>query len=252
MDDSAHLPFRWRRFRPAQLLFYILVRYTFCGLALLETRAALALARLIGRLLFVMDRKHRQIAERNVRRAEGLPKNAREIRRLVLGVYEHFAMSAVETYLIPRMIRRREFARQVERVDWHHMDEALAKGRGAIMACGHLGNWELAGVALSRSGCPLWSVARPIENPYMNAFVDGMRKSWGQKIILQDGAVRGMVDCLKRNSILGLLVDQNVRTNGVFVPFLGRPASTIRSPALLALKYGAPIVPVNIYRDGRG
>ena len=59
-----------------------------------------------------------------------------------------------------------------------------------------------------------------------------------------------MVRVVRKNEILIIQIDQDARHAGVFVDFLGRPASTHRSPAVLSLKYGTPIVVADIYREG--
>ena len=160
-------------------------------------------------------------------------------------------MGAIETLLIPRMMSRGDLDRIVQLENFHLLDDALAKGKGAIVVLAHMGNWEVSGLAVSRKGYDLSSIARPIENPFLDAYVNRLRRSTGQEIIPKQRAVRSMAESLKSNKILAILADQNARKNGVFVPFFGRPASTVRSPALMALKYGAPIFAVNLFRSGR-
>ncbi|HZL70811.1 MAG TPA: lysophospholipid acyltransferase family protein, partial [Planctomycetota bacterium] len=234
-----------------QVAMYLLLRYVIAALDIFSYDLARRVGKLIGRIMYVLDTKHRKIAAKNIERAEGMPKRTREIHRLVRRVYEHFAVGAIETLLIPRMMARGDLDRIVKLENFHLLDEALAKGRGVIVVLAHMGNWEVAGLAVSRKGYDLSSIARPIENPFMDAYVNRLRKSTGQEIIPKHRAVRSMAESLKANKILAILADQNARKNGVFVPFFGRPASTVRSPALMALKYGAPIYAVNLFRSGR-
>ncbi|MBI4565478.1 MAG: lysophospholipid acyltransferase family protein [Planctomycetes bacterium] len=234
-----------------QILSYLLIRYLIAVVDMCPYGAARRLGKLLGRLMYVLDAKHRRIAVKNIARAEGMPRRPSEIHRLVRRVYEHLGISAVETLLIPRLMARDRLSRYVKLENFQIFDKALAEGRGVIVVCAHLGNWELAALATSLAGYPLVSVARPIENPFLDAYVNRLRSSTGQRIVPKYNAVRTMAASLKRNSILAILADQNARKDGVFVPFFGRPASTVRSAALLALKYGAPIIPVNFYRHGR-
>jgi KDO2-lipid IV(A) lauroyltransferase len=243
--------FRLRRFPPAQFVMYLLLRYIIAALDTFSYAFARRVGKLIGRIMYVLDAKHRRIAVKNIERAEGMPKKSREIHRLVRRVYEHFAVGAIETLLIPRIMSRGDLERLVKFENFHLLDEALAKGRGAIVVLAHMGNWELSGLAVSRRGYDLSSIARPIENPFLDAYVNRLRRSTGQEIIPKHRAVRSMAESLKSNKILAILADQNARKNGTFVPFFGRPASTVRSPALMALKYGAPILAVKTFRAGR-
>jgi len=119
-----------------------------------------------------------------------------------------------------------------------------------ITVIGHLGNWELVGLAVCHAGHPLHSLARPIENPWVDRYLHGFRTQTGQRIIPKYHALGEMIRVLQRNEILIIQVDQDARSHGVYVDFFGRPASTHRSPALLSLKYGTPIVVANIFREG--
>ena len=248
---SRHKTFRLRRFPPVQLVMYVLLRYVIATLEMFSYDLARRVGKLIGRIMYALDAKHRRIAVKNIERAEGMPKKTREIHRLVRRVYEHFAVGAIETLLIPRMISRGDLDRVVKMENFHILDEALAKGRGVIVVLAHMGNWEVSGLAVSRKGYDLSSIARPIENPFLDAYVNRLRRSTGQEIIPKHRAVRSMAESLRSNKILAILADQNARKNGIFVPFFGRPASTVRSPALMALKYGSPIIAAHTYRSGR-
>ena len=80
-----------------------------------------------------------------------------------------------------------------------------------------------------------------------------MRRKTGAEIIDKRGALRPVLEALRRGRMIGILLDQNAaRREGVFVPFFGRAASTSRSIALLALRTRTPIVPVFIRREGPG
>jgi Kdo2-lipid IVA lauroyltransferase/acyltransferase len=230
---------------------YVLLRFVIAALDVFSYDLARRIGKLIGRIMYALDGKHRKIAVKNIERAEGMPKREKDVHRLVRRVYEHFAVGAIETLLIPRMMSRGDLDRIVKLENFHLLDEALAKGKGAIVVLAHMGNWEVGGLAVSRKGYDLSSIARPIENPFLDAYVNRLRKSTGQEIIPKHRAVRSMAESLKANKILAILADQNARKNGIFVPFFGRPASTVRSPALMALKYGAPILAVNLFRSGR-
>jgi KDO2-lipid IV(A) lauroyltransferase len=131
------------------------------------------------------------------------------------------------------------------------VQEHLRSGRGAVIAIAHLGNWELAGLAASAEGYPLVSVARPLENPYVNAYLMNVRGLTGQRILLKRGSVREMIRTLREGGLLVILGDQRMR-DGLIVPFLGRPALTARTPATLSLRCEVPVFPVEIYRsEGR-
>src|SRR5439155_738751 len=102
-------------------------------------------------------------------------------------------------------------------------------------------------------GLPLAVVVRPLDSPLLNRLAERLRARTGAELIAKRRALPAVVDALRRGRMIGILLDQNAsRAEGVFVPFFGRPTSTSRSLALLALRTGRPIVPVFIHREPDG
>jgi len=130
-----------------------------------------------------------------------------------------------------------------------HVKAALAEGRGALLLGAHFGNFELLAAAHALTGLPPVNVVvRPLDNPYLDALVARGRERAQISLIAKRAALKGMTAALARGECVGILLDQNDGRHGVFVPFFGRPASTSRSLAVLALKTGAPVVPAFIHR----
>jgi KDO2-lipid IV(A) lauroyltransferase len=153
---------------------------------------------------------------------------------------------------LPKALRTGELTRRTRIEGRDLLDRLRARGRGIILVLGHQMNWEWAGVASTRAGIPLNSVYRPIENPWIDRALNGFRRLAGQKVITKYESASSYVDVLRRNEFLSLLADQDAHADGVFVPFFGRPASTVKGPALFALRHRAPIVCVEIWRDPDG
>lgn len=242
--------FRWRRFLPAQVLTFILLRSLIMVVNMFTYRYIHRIGKLAGRVFHLVDLKHRRIAEKNVERAEGMPKDRRTIRRFVRRVYENMGILAVETLFEPRLIACRAVSRMVTLAGKEKIDACLKEGRGVVLAIPHLGNWEIAGIACSLAGIPVNVIARPIENPWLNDYLTRIRSMPGTRVISKYGAVAAGREVLKANQVLVILADQDARKGGIHVPFFGRPASTVKSPALLALKYGAPLLTAYTYREG--
>jgi KDO2-lipid IV(A) lauroyltransferase len=118
----------------------------------------------------------------------------------------------------------------------------LKRDRGLIMLTGHYGNWEILGYALATLGFETTSIARPLDNPYVNHWLLGVRERMGQRIIAKKGATEEVVDVLEKNGVVAFIADQNAGPKGIFVDFFGRKASTYKSIALLAMEYRVPVV----------
>ena len=242
--------FRLLRWAPVQFLLYLVLRSVVMVVTMFPYEMAPEIGRFLAWVLRSIDRKHVRIALKNVRASEGQLATG-DPDRFVRRVYRHLALGFVEMLMIPRLIQRKSLERNIRWVEFDRLEAILAEGRGLIVTVGHLGSWEMVALAGARRGYPLNSVARPIDNPWVNTYLNRFRTSTGQEIISKHDAVGAMIRALKRKEVLVVQVDQDARHSGVYVKFFGRPASTHRSPAVLALKYGAPIVPLNIYREGR-
>jgi KDO2-lipid IV(A) lauroyltransferase len=95
---------------------------------------------------------------------------------------------------------------------------------------------------LATLGFETTSIARPLDNPYVNEWIMGIRERRGQKIIDKKGATDEVTAVLDRGGAVGFIADQNAGPKGIFVDFFGRKASTYKSIGLLAMQYKVPVV----------
>ncbi len=144
--------------------------------------------------------------------------------------------------------------RLVETEGFHHLEKALEAGRGAVLVTGHLGNWELLNARLATAGIPMSIAVREIYDPRLHVLATRLRSRFGTEVIPRGAeAGRRLAGALRRNRVVGLLIDQDIRdVSGVFVPFFGRPAWTPLGAAMLALRNGAPVIPAFCHRRPDG
>jgi KDO2-lipid IV(A) lauroyltransferase len=210
---------------------------------------ALARGAGLGRLWHALDSRHRRLARTNI--ALGLGCGPAEAARIARACFENIGRTLAEFSLAGSRIG--ELLERVELEGVEHLHAALAGGRGAFMLSGHCGNWELLGARMARE-VPLTSLARPMANPLVDELVASQRRAAGVRTVDARDAVREVLRTLRRGEVVGMLLDQNaLRSERVFVPFLGRPAAANFGLAMLALKTGAPVLPVFSARgaDGR-
>lgn len=204
------------------------------------------------RLFYLLVPRQRLIALHNLRRA--FPeKSAEEILKIARGVYRNMGIVAAEFFDIPRLTKE-NIAALVEAEGLENCEKALAKGRGVLMFGAHFGNWELEAVAASLLIRPVAAIYRPLDSALLDQLVLRVRTATGNTLLDKNRAMRAMIRSLKRNELLGILIDQNVDTyEGVFVDYFGRPACTTDGLAVLALHTGAPVLPACMARlpDGR-
>ncbi len=205
----------------------------------------------LGDVLFYVLRARRRHMDENLRTAfgDGLSPAAR--RRLARSSQRSLARTIVEFLKSPQM--RDDALRQV--VGFEHrerFDAALAEGRGVLLLGSHLGNWELIGALLARSGYPVSVIARDYDDEYTARLMRRAREASGLQVLDRED-IRAALRCLRSKEALGILPDQNVAKGGILVPFFGRLATTAPGPALFAMRTGAVVLPVFGIRcaDGR-
>lgn len=174
-----------------------------------------------------------------------------EIARRARAVYRHFGAMLAECVRLPDVTPDTVDSY----VDWGGQDATLAallaEGKGILYATGHIGNWEAGGFFMHLKGLSAGAVARPLDNPRLDRYVKSIRQARGQAIWDKRGVVRTVVRALRNGGAVGMLVDQDGGRAGEFVPFFGRPASTLTTPVDLALRTGTPIVVAGMHRADR-
>jgi KDO2-lipid IV(A) lauroyltransferase len=198
---------------------------------------------LVGRLFFVLDRRHRRLALENL--AAAFPGwSRRECTRTGRRVFIHFGRLLMELLRFRRLtaeqIRARVEFEGVERV--HH---AHRLGKGALFITGHFGFWELHAMAHGALLYPISVVARPLDNPLLHDLLEQVRTRTGNSVIYRKGGLRRILKALSANQGVAVLIDQHIQpSDALVVEFFGRPASTTAAVAALAVRTGAPVIPV--------
>ncbi len=173
-------------------------------------------------------------------------------RRICRRSFQHLGVTFVE--LCAALARPlEETLQRIQLEGLEHLRHAMEAHGRALVLTAHLGNWELLAAAHRLTGYPLAIVVRPLDSPSLNAVADRLRRKSGVELIAKRGALRPVLTALRDGRMVGILLDQNAsRRESVFVPFFGRPASTSKSLALLAVRTGAPVLPIFVHRDARG
>jgi len=225
----------------AQLIEYAALRAVNAAMQMFPMRRNLKTARLAGAAMHRFDRKHRQRAMHNIRRS--LPHLSEpEADRIARASVQHFLQLGVEVLFTTRLIQRATWSNRVTLDDIGPGLDAVLGDRPAILVSGHYGNWEVLGYTMGLLGADLTGVARPIDNPYINDWLLGVREAQGMRIITKFGATDAMLDIMRRGGALGFVGDQNAGDRGMFVPFFGRLASAYKSIGLLAMRFDAPVI----------
>lgn len=207
----------------------------------LPLKAGLKLGAFLGKLAWRIDREHRRIALKNIELAVGLAVNKSQSQKLVKMVYLNLGRSMAEFFYMPR-VKRSYLEGYVHIEGKEILDSALAQGKGVILVLGHFGNWELNNAIYGLLGYPITAVAFKQNNPLTDKVINQYRQCQGVRVIYDQTPYSELAAILRKGQILALVADQDAGSHGVFVDFLGRPASTAKGPAVLALRTGAPLI----------
>jgi KDO2-lipid IV(A) lauroyltransferase len=197
------------------------------------------LAGLYARLLDAAIPRLRRVARRNL--ALALP--GADADAIADGVFRSIARLLVLFARLPS-IRKDNLGRWIRCEGMEHVEAALAAGRGILFATAHLGNWELSAFAYAILARPMHVVARPLDNPLIDALVERRRRLSGNRLIFKKDYARAILKALAANEAVGILIDQNaVPAEGVFVDFFGVPACAGTGFAKIAAHSGAAVIP---------
>jgi KDO2-lipid IV(A) lauroyltransferase len=202
----------------------------------------------VGTLAFALGIR-RAVSVDNIVR--GLRVTGSEANRIAHRSYRNFGRSFME-FAAQRRWSSDDVERLIAMDGLEHFRAAAAAGRGAVMVSGHFGNWEAAGAALRVYGVPISFLVGEQTNARVDDVINDLRRAQNIGIITRTSALKKVLTTLRSNEVVCLLADQDARKSGVVVNFLGRPASTVRGPAMFAIRGNCPIVPFSIHREGRG
>ncbi len=196
---------------------------------------------------FYLVRSERQKTIKHLIMVYGKEKNRREIYDMAKAVFLNLGRNMADAFRIP-CYNSQNIDRIVQVQGLEKLDRALQKGKGVLALTGHVGNWELLAAYVAMKGYAANVVGAPIYDPRLDNLVVNNRLESGVKNIARGNATREIIRALRRNEIVGLLIDQDTKhVEGVFVNFLGEPAYTPVGPVILAMKTQAAIVPLGIH-----
>jgi Kdo2-lipid IVA lauroyltransferase/acyltransferase len=189
-----------------------------------------------------------QVSRENLSLAFGESLSDHEADRIIHGMWRHLFRMIFEMVQLPRRFRLHSCADVLEFERREDCVKALCSGRPVLLLGGHFGNWEISVNTFGHFGFPMGVVARHLDNPHLHRWFREFRESTGNSLILKHGAGADLSAIMERGGMATLLCDQDAGKNGLFVNFFGRPASTFKSIALLALQYNALIVVGGAFR----
>ena len=229
--------------KSVDFLLLILFKLVQGLLFLFPRKFCLALGRLLGFFFYLLDKSHRHIAHSNLSIALGKNHSPKSLKSIARSSFSHFGEVMLD--LVKFSTLKEHKKSQLIAVEGaEHIQNALLGKKGALLFTAHFGNWEIAPYFVSRLG-NLKVMARPLDNIFLEKELLRMRLDLGEEVIYKHKAAREILRALRENSMVAILIDQNVLdSEAVFVDFFGKAAATTPGLATFHLRTQAPIIPV--------
>lgn len=220
---------------------YLVVRTLICTIQALPLGMCDAIARKLGWFVWHVVRLRRKVVEENL--AIAFPeKSLAERNAVALAMWRHLFLMVMEIAHAPRKVHRTNWREHSYIADMKQFLAPLLQGRPVVIISGHLGNFELGGYLLALHGFPTHTIARRLDNPYLDEFVNSFRGATGQYMLPKEGSSQAIANILVQGGALVLLGDQHAGNNACWVDFFGKPASTHKAVAVFTLSGNAPTV----------
>ena len=198
---------------------------------------------LLGTAFYLFDSGHRRLAISNLQAAFPLRSHG-DCAAIARGMFAHFGRLLTVLLKFSTMSPKQMLA-HVEFEGEDRVRAAHAEGRGVLLFTGHFGFWEINALVHALQIKPMSVLARPLDNPLLHHLLESVRRRTGNSVIYRRGAIRRVLRALADNQAVAILIDQHIQTaDAVYVDFFNRPAATTSALAALALRTGAPVVPV--------
>lgn len=199
----------------------------------------------LGSLYFHVAARLRERAKEQMMR--GLVISEAESRPIIKRLFCNVVLNTLEFFYLPNLSAE-NIDKYVDFEGMQYLDQALAKGKGAILLTAHIGNWELCAVTLAMLRYPMTGIGKQQPNPGITALLTEFRTRFGGDVYYKGAAVRHVMKALKDNKLVYIVSDQDGGKDGIFLDFLNKPASTPAGPAAFARKCSAPVIPVFMRR----
>ena len=229
---------------------YLAVRVSLSLIQAVSIETCRSVCRVLAWLASNVVRLRAKVTDENL--AHAFPElSPHKRRRLSRHMWEHLLLMVCEIAHAPRKIHETNWRKFVAVHRKRELIQAFLSRRAKVVVTAHFGNFEIGGYIMGFWGFPTFTMARPLDNPYLDALVNRFRESMGQTIIPKDGTAEVADTLLGTGGTLVLVGDQHAGDKGVWIDFFGRPASCHKALALFTLLNKAPMLVTYVRRLGR-
>ena len=168
-------------------------------------------------------------------------------KQIANNMWRNYGMTFIE-YIFLSNFRKKKYHLTLK--DDGNLTKIINEKKPVIFISGHFANFELMSMEITKKEIPLATIYRPLNNIFLNPFMEYLRKKYVCKNQIKKGinGVRESIEYIKRKHSIALMIDQRV-SEGEKIDLFNKPALTTTLPAQLSIKFGLDIIPVYIERD---
>jgi heptosyltransferase-2 len=230
---------------------YLLYRAGIWLLTLLPLPVLFAVGQLAGTVVWLISRKYRTLALRNIRIAFGDDLATKEARRLVRRHFQRLGANLLCSVKITHMPIDKILER-IELTNFEHLEDPFRRKQPVVLLLSHVGLWELAAQLLPHI-IPEYrksTIYQRLKNPFIDGHVRAARARFGLEVFERSEGFGKAIELLRNGGGIGILCDQHAGDGGIWTPFFGRIASTTPLPALLARRTNAQVRAMAVNTSG--
>ena len=228
-------------------LLIVLIKFFLILIRFLPRKLTFRLFSFFSLTAYRLMKGEREKTLSNLKIAYGEEKTDAEIEEMAREVWINLGKGAAEFARKFNAKNKEEFFRDVEIIGEENFKNAYKKGHGVVCIVVHMGSWECIAWAVTYLGFKTGTVGKPLGNKRLNDMLVNSRERRGFKVLPRGTSYKALLNFLKSNNALGVLIDQDTKVKGTFVDFYGKPAYTPVGAAMLALDADAEVIPV-IYK----
>ncbi len=218
-------------------------------LMLLPHKARKSFFTFLAYIGYISSKKYRNIARQNLNYAFDNSLSDAEIKAITKYSFKNLLYNFL--YLMEmRNLSKEEIAKKITIVNKEAVDKVHAQGRGVIYATPHYCAWELGAAGLALKVEPIAAVYKKLKNRIYEQWLLEARARFGNTNLEKTNVIKPLIKLVKAGKASGILIDTNIKQKeGVMIEFMGKPLRQTATPAYLARKFDAAIIPAHIRTD---
>lgn len=220
---------------------YYLYRLAGALVPFIPSRLGYPFFSLIGEVAFRLAKRERAIVRENLRHVLGPEVDEATLMRTVREVFRHLSKNYYDFFHHHRGLSEEKMRASLTTVGLEHIEEALAQGKGLVLASAHLGSPDALMQMVSLFSYKVTVPAEHLKPEALFRYVLGLRSKRGMTLLPADGPLLGLFRALRRNEIVAVAADLDTTGSGMVVDFFGAPARLPDGHVQLAMRTGAQL-----------